>query len=151
MARKKSQDVVVVELDDAGDPEPSELEVEQMLERMDRQDAGLTPTKPELEPEPVVIADPGAPHALDLAPVNSKIVVTEDGAMLATPAGVSVLPKHDPASRLPKGARIIKGDPVTFIASQLSATVFVKPKNYRSAAEAIADFQGYFHARKGDA
>lgn len=53
--------------------------------------------------------DPAAPvHELDLSPVNSKIVVTEDGAYLATPDGVTKCPSDSIEARLPQGTKINK-------------------------------------------
>ena len=47
-------------------------------------------------------------HELDLCPVNSKIVVTEDGAYLATPDGVTKRPSDSIEARLPLGSKVNK-------------------------------------------
>lgn len=50
-----------------------------------------------------------APHALESAPVNSKVVVAgQRAAVLATPAGVTPLPAGDPAHLLPQTTTIQK-------------------------------------------
>jgi hypothetical protein len=55
-------------------------------------------------------------HALDTAPVNSKIVVTTrpEGpgriAVMATPDGARLLPEGDAAHRLPIGTKVFKLD-----------------------------------------
>lgn len=95
--------------------------------------------------EPVAAAVPAGLHALDLAPVNSKIVVTEEGAMLATPQGVTVLDDADTASRLPDGARIRKTAD-GYIADQIgdNATPALVTT---TADDAIDRFRFHFHGQ----
>lgn len=105
---------------------------------------------PEPEPvvaamEPVAAAVPESRHALDLAPVNSKIVVTEDGAVFVTPAEVRTLPKDDPASKLPSGARILKLGEGSYRSVQLSPADDRPALLTASAHEAIAGFVAHFH------
>jgi len=53
--------------------------------------------------------DPVDPaHELDFSPVNSKIVVTEDGAYLATPDGITKQHPDSIEARLPLGTKIHK-------------------------------------------
>lgn len=145
----------VVTVDDAGDSEPTELEVQQMLEAQDTADAlaAATPIRP------VKIIDTGyqigetpaaaGAHALDLVAVNSKVVVCEsDGekfAVLATPNGPIRLPKGDPAHRLPVGARIVKTAQGQYTATQLSPTLDRPPLVTETALEAITGFIAHFH------
>lgn len=84
-------------------------------------------------------------HALDEAPVNSKIVRTRESAVLATPERVVDLPKTDPASRLPEGARIAKRSEHRYEAEQLNAGVTLPMLVTTTAAEAIAGFVQHFH------
>lgn len=86
-------------------------------------------------------------HALDLAPPNSKIVRTLEGAMLATPDGVSLLPPGDPAHKLPEGARISKfehADGVRYQSVQLGAAGY-EPIWDADASTAIEMFVARFH------
>lgn len=108
---------------------------------------------PALEPETVVVSPPQpAPrHALDDAPINSKIVVvklhgnTGNAAVLATPDGAHQLPEGDPAHLLPDGARIRKVADDVFIAEQLSPVEDRPRLETASAGEAIARFIDHFH------
>lgn len=84
-------------------------------------------------------------HALDSAKVNSKIVVTRDAAVLATPDGLIELPVGDPARKLREGARIQKMAEGVFVATQLNATEICPDKTYPTAAQAIEDFPHHFH------
>lgn len=147
-ATQEAESVAPAEVDDAGDPEPSLVDVERMLEERDfsgKPDAPLGAAPPIPEPPAAPEIPAGELHALDLAPLNSKIVVTEDGALLAGSNGVSLLPKHDPASKLPRGARIQKLGTDRFVAVQLSATVTVADLETTTAAEAIRRFLPHFH------
>lgn len=96
---------------------------------------------------------PDVRHALDLAPINSKIVVVkregESGmiAVLATPDGAHPLPKGDPAHRLPDGARIRKIAEGSFIAEQLSPAVDHPRLETVTASDAIGRFVDHFHPR----
>lgn len=140
-----------------GDEELSELEVQQMLEQQDKLGGDLQPVIP--QPEPAAATgpafDPMAAHALDDAPVNSKIVVVKDPvtgantAVLATPGGVITLPEGDPAHRLPEGARIAKiphkDGGFRYQGTQLSAVMDYPPLYDESAAAMIARFTGHFH------
>ena len=81
-----------------------------------------TPAPPDFEPAPpegfatavraqhLTKDDPRVKqaHALDTAPTNSKIVVTDRGAVLATPDVVKRLPDGDPAHKLPRNVKIHK-------------------------------------------
>jgi hypothetical protein len=158
-----------IELDDAGNPEPSLKEVEDMLAARDREEAAThvpAPLPPidEANMSPLVedalnayrdehiapFAEAGLPHALDLADINSKIVVIlEDNkplAMLATPSGIDVLPEGDVAHKLPAGARIQKLARDRFEATQLGATVVQPLLVTATATEAIGMFIKHFHA-----
>lgn len=104
----------------------------------------VAPTQEVEAPPPVQLE---SSHALDAAPINSKIVVTEDGAVLALPDDFKVLPPSDIASALPRGARIRKDGHRTYVATQLNATVSYPERTYGSASEAIQDFVVHFHPR----
>ena len=70
-------------------------------------DASPRPVSPaDVRPFTVDPIDPV--HELDLSPVNSKIVITEDGAYLATPDGVTKLGADSIEARLPLGTKIHK-------------------------------------------
>lgn len=84
-------------------------------------------------------------HALDFAPVHSKIVVTTEGAVFATPNGVSFLPKTDSAAKLPVGARIEKIAADQYRSQQLNATLARPATVHATAIEAIAAFVEHFH------
>lgn len=134
-------------------PEPvteedvSELEVQQMLEARDNSGdpQGPLAAPPEPEQPPAVPSAPTGPHALDLAGISSKIVVTEEGAFLATPDGVNKLPKTDAANKLPVGARIQKKAEMLFRSEQLSPAEDHPAQTYESAREAIQNFVNDFH------
>ena len=139
--KKLSASAIIAKLDEP--EEMTELEVQHLLEERDR--GG--------KPAPVPVAEyleaalppvPPALHALDMAPVNSKIVVVETGAVLARPDAVTLLPKSDPASTLPVGAKILK-TPTGYVSEQLSPTVDHPLLLTASAAEAITMFVGHFH------
>lgn len=89
------------------------------------------------------------PHALDSAPLNSKIVVVlldgKSHAVLAGPDGAKELPKGDPAHRLPEGARIRKVAEREFLAEQMSPAEDHAPITRESTQRAIADFIPHFH------
>lgn len=199
MAKVKPENVTVaaglterIELDDAGNLEPSIIEIQNML---DAEDAGTNAADlleqdaatrrqaaedayqpapihgdegPATAPELDIIACPhckgtgtiAAPapgtvtmivvgeHALDLAPPNSKIVVTSNGAVLATPDGPRLLPKTDPANRLPVGARILKqrhGEGFRYRSTQMSATEDHADIFAETAGQAIGEFLNHFH------
>lgn len=130
--------------------EPSELEVQQMLEARDRSNDPQGPLSAPPGPEvPAAVelppSNPEGPHALDLAPVNSKVVVTEEGAFLAGPDGVNKLPKKDAANKLPVGARIQKKAELLYRSEQLSPAEDHDPQVYESAREAIQNFINDFH------
>ncbi len=89
-------------------------------------------------------------HLLDIAPVNSKIVVTRyEGvvtATLATPDNTTALPKGDPASKLPEGAVIRKVAEGKFEAHQLSPAIEHPKLKTTTAGEAISGFVPHFHS-----
>lgn len=133
---------------EAVDPdEPSELEVQRMLEAEDRGELPEPVAEgPAIEP----VSPPDGPHALENAPVNSKIVVVlgNEGktiAFLATPDGVHALPPGDPAHSLPDGARIQKRAEGLFRAEQLSPAVDHEPKDFVTVRDAIVGFVAHFH------
>lgn len=132
------------------DPGPSEVEVQQMLEARDRSDAPESPLAAPLshdlpEQTPLPPSNPEGRHALDISPINSKIVVTDEGAVLATPISVGKLPKTDPANRLPTGARITKRAEMVFDSWQLSPAEDHPTQTYATAGEAIRNFVNDFH------
>lgn len=105
---------------------------------------------PEPEQAPAVVL----PHALEMAPVNSKIVVTTDGAVLSMPRAetednpahteFATLLRPDPAARLPVGAKISKtqsSEGETFyIATLLNSERPEQPSFHDSALDAIQQF-----------
>lgn len=104
-----NEDVSAVEGDDMTSNDPV---VEEALEA-----AGIeTPAPPP--------ADPLPRHALDDAPVNSKIIVLKkpDSAILATPEKTARLPDGDPAHRLPEGVKIFKRSECLYDVSQIAIT-----------------------------
>jgi hypothetical protein len=147
--------------------EMSEKEVELLLEQRDKEalqasePAALLPVD-DADVEAAAIAQRDEhiasfcatelPHAIDLAPINSKIVVILEQnvprAMIATPSGVETLPEGDIAHKLPAGARIQKLAADRFEAMQLGATVVQPLLVTASGTEAIAAFIGHFHARE---
>lgn len=142
------------------DAEPSELEVQQMLEARDRSNDPQGPLEAPSEPEQTPAVDEVAraeelaqrllnecaPHALDLAGISSKVVVTEEGAFLATPGGVNKLPKSDAANKLPTGAKITKKAEMIYESWQLSPAEDHPAQTYESAREAIQNFINDFHS-----
>lgn len=100
------------------------------------------PQKPEQAPALVFV------HPLESAPLNSKIVVTAVGAVLAGPPGHSMLGKQDPAQKLPEGAKITKmliEGKVRYLSTQLSPVQDFPDKTYENVAEAISNFLQDFH------
>lgn len=174
-----------VTYDDAGDPEPSILEVERMLALADASEEiasgaplPIPPAEAAMEVVAATLPDSlpegheiclecggsghvraasgwvqsraGEPHALDLAPDNSKIVVVlldgKSHAVIAGPEGAKELPVGDIAHRLPEGARIQKlPDRQGFRATQLSAVEDHPDRTYATAGAAIAGFLEHFH------
>lgn len=109
-------------------------------------DSGYTSSgNAEAAMEPVAAAVPDSLHALDSSPVNSKIVVTDAGPILATPDFETLLPKGDPAHRLPVGARIIKRAEGIFQSIQLSPAIDHPVLVTATAIAAIAQFVPHFH------
>lgn len=96
---------------------------------------------------------PVTAHALDLASVNSKIVVVKSGdaalpkrlAVLMTPNGEQSLGPDDPAHKLAEGARIVKKAEGQFIAMQLSPADDRPNLETTTASDAIARFNQHFH------
>lgn len=88
-------------------------------------------------------------HLLDIAPINSKIVVVQElggtRAVLATPERPLDLPAADPASKLPAGAVIHKVAEGKFEAHQLSPAIEYPVFTTATAGEAISGFVAYFH------
>lgn len=100
--------------------------------------------------EPVAAAVPDSLHALDDAPVNSKIVVVHtDGttyALLALPKGEPVrLPSDDPASKLTVGAKIQKVGDHEYVARQIGLGDNSPALVTTTARDAIAGFMAHFH------
>ena len=91
-------------------------------------------------------------HPLELAPINSKIVVTADGAFLGGPEPTVQLERKDIANRLPVGAKIVKilglEGQVGYMSTQLSPALPSDPKFYESVAEAIQNFPADHHPRR---
>lgn len=148
-AKKAIATTPVVETDILTE-EPSELEVQQMLEARDQSNDPQGPLKasatPDLPiPAPSTPTNPEAPHALDVAPIGSKVVVTDEGAVLATSFSVGKLPKTDPANKLPPGAKITKRAEQVFDSWQLSPAEDYPLQTYATAAEAIKNFVNDFH------
>lgn len=100
---------------------------------------------------PTTIEGGATPHMLDAAPIGSKIVVVrlEGGAVLARFANpladVTTLPKSDPASKLPAGARIVKSAEDMYVAMQMDPAEDYPPLVTKTAGEAIAGFVAHFH------
>lgn len=93
-------------------------------------------------------------HPLEAAPVNSKIVVLVDGAVLSTPDGQEPLSKRDPANRLPVGAKISKiltgkGETL-YAAMQLNSKRPAQPSFHDSACEAIGQYMDIHYQREID-
>lgn len=84
-------------------------------------------------------------HALDFAPVHSKLVKTDQGCVLAVPEGARVLPPEDVANALPVGAKIFKAAEGQYVSEQLSPDVDRPKTIHATAIEAIAAFAAYFH------
>ena len=95
--------------------------------------------------EPVAAAVPDSLHALDAAPVNSKLVKTDEGAFLATPDSVTRLPDGDPAHKLPEGAKILKRAADAYWSIQLSPAEDRPVLVTTTAMDAIAQFIPHFH------
>lgn len=104
------------------------------------------PEKPEQAPMRV------SGHPLEDAPLNSKVVVTADGAILSPTNGdLELLDKKDPASRLPVGAKIVKaqtadGDTV-YLAMELNCLVAEEPSVHDSALDAILKYPDLHYHR----
>lgn len=126
-------------------PEATPEEYDELDEAADRIGAILTESPLEAPAAPM---EPERPpmHPLDLAPVNSKIVVTTEGAWLAQPSGAELLTGPDPARRLPVGAKIIKVEN-GYLSTQLSPAQPSEPRFYKSALEAIKNFVEDHHPR----
>lgn len=84
-------------------------------------------------------------HALDFAPVHSKLVKTDQGCVLAIPEGARILPPEDIANALPVGAKIFKAAEGRYVSEQLSPDVDRPPTVHATAIEAISAFLAYFH------
>lgn len=105
-------------------------------------------------PEPEQPPAAASGHPLELAPVNSKIVVTTEGAILSMPrpetqdvpahTEFATLVRPDPAARLPVGAKISKtlsSEGETFyVATLLNSERPEEPSFHGSALEAFEQF-----------
>ena len=150
MARQRA---TPIERDDAGDPEPSVLDVQRMLDAVDRVAAPLS-LPPELRPALALEKDTGPLHQLDLEPIGSKILVVaggdeQGGAFLGGPAGTRRLPEDDVAQKLPIGARIRKDAEDRYVGEQLSAAEERPALIRATAADVIAAFVTHFHGPQG--
>lgn len=114
-------------------------------QEFDVREAATAPPPPEPADHRAIVEPPATVHPLDAAPVNSKIVKTLDGAWLATPAGVTLLPKDDPAWFLPNGAKIQKRPDGLLVATQLSASLKKPDLIASSTLGAIKRFNPHFH------
>lgn len=115
-------------------------------QEFDVREAATAPPPPEPAVHLATVEPPATPHPLDVAPVNSKVVRTLEGAWLARPdTGVSRLREPDPAVKLPNGARIQKRGDGKFVATQLSAAIRKPDLVTSSAGEAMQRFNPYFH------
>lgn len=84
-------------------------------------------------------------HAMDFAPVHSKLVKTSEGAVMVTPADTGkYLPKGDIAHGLPTGAKIEKIAAESYRSSQLDAQFDIPPTLHTTAIEAIEMFAAHF-------
>jgi hypothetical protein len=83
------------------DPYDDSVETGRLMDQSPRPVA-----KSEIQPFTVDPLDPV--HRLDLAPVNSKIVVTSNGAVFATPERVHKGEKESLEGKLPEGTKIHK-------------------------------------------
>jgi hypothetical protein len=117
---------------------------EQRIARLRKELAELDPPPPADEPLLYI-----GTHPLDSAPVNSKLVGTDQGTVFATPEGARILPKSDPAGMLPVGARIIKTAEGKFTASQLSPSIDCSPLTGSSTMEVVNKFVPHFHMGEG--
>ena len=93
-------------------------------------------------------------HALEAAPVNSKIVVVKESdaektAWMGTPDGAFPLPRGDVAHKLPIGAVIRKTADDRYEATQLGDQTGAKPLVSTSALAAIDGFLAHFHPQGG--
>lgn len=113
---------------------------------------------PNVEPErppPAKGEPPAEPsarrgHALDFAPVNTKIVVllvanNKRQAAMSGPDGHIMLPDGDDAHKLPVGAKITKTGEHTYRSEQLDAVDERTQTVHDTAIEAIAAFTQHFH------
>lgn len=108
------------------------------------------PPKVRQELPPIPGKSPDAPparrgHALDFAPVHSKLVKTDQGCVLAIPEGARILPPEDVAHQLPVGAKIFKAAEGRYVSEQLSPDVDRPTTIHPTAIDAIAAFSAYFH------
>lgn len=92
-------------------------------------------------------------HALESAPVNSKLVVTVEGAVLVSPDSGEplVLVRPDPAAKLPVGAKITKvqsseGETL-YMAVLLNCERPESPTVHDSVLEAIENFSEIHYSR----
>lgn len=105
----------------------------------------------DVEAEVTETAAPVIPsHALDIAPINSKIVVVRDEGgrvpILAMPSGEQIiLGGDDPAVKLPAGAKIQKTAEGEFLASQLGGSDVTASRVSATAYDAITGFLAHFH------
>jgi hypothetical protein len=125
--------------------DPRDAMIAELQARLAALDAKSDPTQPRAVTTPATLG----PHSLDSAPVNSKLVGTDQGVVFATPAGARILPKDDPASKLPDGAKITKVAEGRFEGWQLSPAIDCSLLVGATAMEVISGFVEHFHNGKG--
>ena len=87
-------------------------------------------------------------HELDTAPRNSKIVRTERGAVIATPAGSKLLLPFDCAQQLPLGIKVTKLGEGSFRASIPNAEGAFDLVSGVSVIQLIADTLARIHGEE---
>src|SRR5512146_703268 len=82
---------------------------------------------------------------LDRDKISARIVVTDQGAIYAQDERMWILPKTDPASRLPIGAKFRKTKDGKIIARQLNPSEDHPDLVTATVGEGIAQFNRHFH------